>query len=75
MFVNNLWSVSESVVNKFTDGFIGGKCTLKKIIRFIPSVIFSVQFSKKPTGEMYVMSSVKLHIIDRTHPSLIPLVC
>jgi len=43
----------------------------KKITRFIPLVIFSVQFNISPTEKLYVISSVKLHITDRI-PSIIP---
>lgn len=52
ILVSNFWYVNESVINKFTDCFIGGKYKLKKITCFIPSV--------------------KLHVTDRMHRSVIP---
>jgi hypothetical protein len=62
-------SVSPSLINLMIA--LQTEYARKKITRFIPLVIFSVQFNISPTEEPYVISSVKLHITDRI-PSIIP---
>jgi hypothetical protein len=36
--INNLWTVDESVGNKYTDGFTDRQSAQKKFTRFMPSV-------------------------------------
>lgn len=43
--IDNFYYVSELIINKFPDGFINEKYTLKGIISFIPLVILLLNYS------------------------------
>jgi hypothetical protein len=43
--INNLWTVDESVGNKYTDGFTDRQSAQKKFTRFMPSVYPSVNIA------------------------------